>query len=111
MLRGKPRKSGSTHIGDKLIIAFTILVFIASPYLSYKMIEIGMNEDIKLLQTTSDSSVAPPHRESGKIKPRRLPPFALGQVGILITAQVGMIILSGLLIQNHKRRPKPRRRD
>jgi hypothetical protein len=101
MLRGKPRKSSSIHIGDKLIIAFTILIFIASPYMAYKMIETRMNEDIKLL----------PDHEVGKIKSRRLPPFALGQVGILITAQAGMIFLSALLIREDKRRLKPGRRE
>jgi hypothetical protein len=96
MLRGKPRKSSSIHIGDKLIIAFTVLFFIATPYLSYKMIEFKMNDDIKPL----------PDHEVRKNKPRPLPLVAVGQVGILTAAQVVMVMWCWLLIQNRNRRPK-----
>jgi hypothetical protein len=99
MLRGKPRKSSSIHIGDKLIVAFTILFFIATPYLSYKMIEIKVNEDTKIL----------PDQEVRKNKRRPLPPIALGQIGILIAAQVVMLMWCWLLIQSYDRPPKPRR--
>jgi hypothetical protein len=40
-----------------------------------------------------------------------LPHIVIGQVAMFITAQVGMLVLSALLIRNHKRRVKLRRDD
>jgi len=75
------------------------------------MIETGMNEDIKLARTISDSSATSIDREVAEIKSRHLPPIVIGQVVMFITAQVGMVLLSALLIREHKRRLKLGRRD
>jgi hypothetical protein len=93
---------------DKLIIAFTVLLVLVGPYMAYKMIETGMNKDIELTRTMSDGSAAPLDREVAEIAHRHLPPIVIGQVAMFITAQIGMVILSALLIRGHKRRLKRR---
>ena len=89
---------------DKLIIAFTGLLLIAGPYLTYKAVEVEMREDARLAQTTADSSAAPRNREAAEIKRRYLPPIVIGQVGLFALAQIGLVVLSALIIREHKRR-------
>jgi hypothetical protein len=71
---------------DKFIIALTILLLIAGPYMTYKTIEAGMSESINLVRATADSSVAVSYREAAEIKRRYMPPIVIGQVVTFITA-------------------------
>ena len=90
----------------KLVIAFTVLILLIGPYLTYKMLEVGRNEDVNLARTISDRAAIPVDREVAEIKHQYLPPIVFGQIGMLIVAQVGMVGLSVLLIREHKRRQR-----
>jgi hypothetical protein len=89
---------------DKFTIAFTVLILVVGPYLTYKMIESGMNKDVSLAQTISDSATEPSEREVAQIKRRHLTPIVFGQVAMFILTQAGAVTLSALIIREHKRR-------
>jgi hypothetical protein len=82
---------------DKLVIAFTVLICLVGPYLTYKRIETGLNKDF-ILDKTGLLDCELPGEDLALI--------FLGQVAMLITAQVAMVALSALLIREHKRRKK-----
>jgi len=89
---------------DKLTIAFTVLILAAGPYLTYKMIEGAMNEDVRLVGILSDGATEPSAREVAQVKRRHLTPIVFGQVAMLILTQAGAVTLSALIIREHKRR-------
>jgi prepilin signal peptidase PulO-like enzyme (type II secretory pathway) len=91
---------------DKLVIAITVLLLLVGPFAIYKTIQVGMKEDIKLVDTISDSAATASDREAAEIKRRYLPPIVIGKIALFITAQIGMVILSALLIRQHKRRKR-----
>jgi hypothetical protein len=95
---------------DKLVIVFTVLILLAGPYLVFQMIETGRSKDIELTRTMSDGSAAPIDRKVAEIKRQSLPPTVIGQIALLIVTQIGAVVLSALLIRNHKRRLRLRRR-
>ena len=93
-------------VRDKLIIGFTVLLLIVGPFMTYKMIEAAARQDIKLAEAATDGSAVPVDREVADIKRQHLPTIVIGQVALLFIAKIGMVILSVLLIRNHKRRKK-----
>src|SRR5262245_38842466 len=100
------RKRTRMPFRDKLIIALTVLLLIVGPYLTYRVVEDAMRAETRLVNVSVNSAIAPAEREATDIKPRYLPPIVIGQVVMLITAQVGMVILSAMLIRQHKRRKR-----
>jgi len=97
-------------LGDKLIVAFTVLLLTTGPYLTYRTIADARTLDAALSQTIADTSAAPTDRKAAAVKLERLPLVALSQVAVLLVAQVSMAGLSALIIRNHKRRLKLARR-
>jgi p-aminobenzoyl-glutamate transporter AbgT len=91
---------------DKLIIAFTVLLLIVGPYMTYKMIESAARQEIKLVEAATDSSAAQHDREAAEINRRGLPTIVIIQIATLMTGKVGMVILSAMLIRNHRRRKR-----
>jgi len=93
---------------DKLTIAFTVLILAVGPYLTYKMIQGAMNEDVRLAGILSDGATEPGEREAAQIKRRHLTPVVIGQVAMFILTQAGAVTLSALILIGHKRKRRIR---
>ncbi|HEU0185783.1 MAG TPA: hypothetical protein VFS27_10750 [Blastocatellia bacterium] len=84
---------------DKLILAFTLLLPLTGPYVTYKTMGAGMGVYIDFVVDTLDGPPGPIPCEV--TEPWFLPLIVLG---IVITAQIWMVILSVGIIREHKRR-------
>jgi hypothetical protein len=86
---------------DKLIIALTVLLLPASPFIALIIMEVGMNVYVEIVMATADPSAE--IIECGVGPPWFLPLIGFGPV---VMAQIWMVILSVGIIREHKRRKR-----